>query len=212
MRPTLLVLDKVCDFLWHCGKLTVLTKVNDSQIHLQQEALALFCQEKRDCLMSKATEKVLQVCKTYDTPTDKRVGRRKKLAGVGGLNSVLEETQGVLKVRGLGGTILALLRALATHAPPLLVFSRTRQRLPLCRINNSNIVSELVFSLSNILVLYNDRIIHKASHLGDVTFGEQLKIWLTVLEYSEVFIEISSRKLWGERSRWVIVVCLQIFK
>nr|CAD7454468.1 unnamed protein product [Timema tahoe] len=80
------------------------------------------------------------------------------------------------------------------------------------RINNSNIVSELVFSLSNILVLYNDRIIHKASHLGDVTFGEQLKIWLTVLEYSEVFIEISSRKLWGERSRWVIVVCLQIFK
>nr|CAD7258574.1 unnamed protein product [Timema shepardi] len=79
------------------------------------------------------------------------------------------------------------------------------------RINNSNIVSELVFSLSNILVLYNDRIIHKASHLGDVTFGDQLKIWLTVLEYSEVFIEISSRKLWGERSRWVIVVCLQIF-
>nr|CAD7400576.1 unnamed protein product [Timema poppensis] len=80
------------------------------------------------------------------------------------------------------------------------------------RINNSNIVSELVFSLSNILVLYNDHIIHKASHLGDVTFGDQLKIWLTVLEYSEVFIEISSRKLWGERSRWVIVVCLQIFK
>ncbi|KAJ1101702.1 hypothetical protein NDU88_006767 [Pleurodeles waltl] len=71
----------------------VLTEVNDTQIYLQQEglaldqcvqklkALALFCHEKRDSLVSKATEKALQVCKTYCIPTERRVGRRKKMDG-----------------------------------------------------------------------------------------------------------------------------------
>lgn len=71
----------------------VLTEVNDTQIYLQQEglaldqcvqklkALALFCQEKRDCLVSKATEKALQVCKTYCISTERRIRRRKKMAG-----------------------------------------------------------------------------------------------------------------------------------
>ncbi|KAJ1198369.1 hypothetical protein NDU88_002210 [Pleurodeles waltl] len=72
---------------------TGLTEVNDTQIYLQQEglaldqcvqklkALALFCHEKRDSLVSKATEKALQVCKTYCIPTERRVGRRKKMDG-----------------------------------------------------------------------------------------------------------------------------------
>ncbi|KAJ1113301.1 hypothetical protein NDU88_001553 [Pleurodeles waltl] len=72
---------------------TELTEVNDTQIYLQQEglaldqcvqklkALALFCHEKRDSLVSKATEKALQVCKTYCIPTERRVGRRKKMDG-----------------------------------------------------------------------------------------------------------------------------------
>lgn len=71
----------------------VLTEVNDTQIYLQQEGLALdqcvqklkaltlFCHEKRDSLVSKATEKALQVCKTYCIPTERRVGRRKKMDG-----------------------------------------------------------------------------------------------------------------------------------
>ena len=71
----------------------VLTEVNDAQIYLQQEGLALdlcvqklktlalFSQEKRDCLVSKATKKALQMCKTYDISTERRVGRCKKMPG-----------------------------------------------------------------------------------------------------------------------------------
>ena len=70
----------------------VLTEVNDAQIYLQQglvldqcvqklKPLALFCQEKQDCLVSKATEKALQMCKMYDISTERRVGRCKKMPG-----------------------------------------------------------------------------------------------------------------------------------
>jgi peroxin-16 len=45
-----------------------------------------------------------------------------------------------------------------------------------------------------------------------VESGEKLKTWLTVLDYSEVFIEVSVRKLWGEKGKWLIIVVLQIFK
>ncbi|XP_069686339.1 peroxisomal membrane protein PEX16 isoform X2 [Periplaneta americana] len=80
------------------------------------------------------------------------------------------------------------------------------------RINTSNVLSELVYSLSNLLVLFNDRIIHSSRRLGVVGSGDKLKTWLTVLDYSEVFIEVSARRLWGEKGKWFIVVILQIFK
>ncbi|KAK5643071.1 hypothetical protein RI129_006916 [Pyrocoelia pectoralis] len=80
------------------------------------------------------------------------------------------------------------------------------------RINNSFIVSELVYSLSNLLVLFNDRIITQ-SHVHQPTSSrEVLKVWLTVLEYSEVFLELSAFKLWGNQGKWFIVVCIQVFK
>ena len=71
----------------------VISKVNDAQIYLQQEGLAsdqcvqklkalpLFCQKKLDCLVLKATEKALQMCKTYDISTERRFGRCKKMPG-----------------------------------------------------------------------------------------------------------------------------------
>lgn len=80
------------------------------------------------------------------------------------------------------------------------------------RINTSNVLSELVYSLSNLLVLFNDHIIHNTRRLESVGSGEKLKTWLTVLDYSEVFIEVSARRLWGEKGKWMIVVVLQIFK
>ncbi|KAK7874449.1 hypothetical protein R5R35_001541 [Gryllus longicercus] len=79
------------------------------------------------------------------------------------------------------------------------------------RVNNSNVLSELVFSLSNLLVLFNDRIIHHAKNIKTST-GDTLKVWLTVLEYSEVFIEVSARKLWGEKGKWIVIIALQIAK
>jgi peroxin-16 len=80
------------------------------------------------------------------------------------------------------------------------------------RINTSNVLSELVYSLSNLLVLFNDCIIRNTRRLEAVGSGENLKTWLTVLDYSEVFIEVSVRKLWGEKGKWLIAVVLQIFK
>lgn len=69
-----------------------------------------------------------------------------------------------------------------------------------------------MYSLSNLLVFFNDRIICKAQKLEIAKSGDKLKLWLTVLDYSEVFLEISAKKLWGDSGKWVIVVILQIFK
>lgn len=71
----------------------VLTEVNDAQIYLQQrglgldqcvqklKALTLFCEEKRDSLVTEAAERAMQICNTYDISTERKIGRRKKMSG-----------------------------------------------------------------------------------------------------------------------------------
>lgn len=73
-------------------------------------------------------------------------------------------------------------------------------------------MSELVYCLSNLLVLFNDTIIKKAGtfHINDSV--EKIKLWVTVVEYSEVFLELSAKKLWGTPGRWLVIVSIQIFK
>ncbi|XP_044747863.1 peroxisomal membrane protein PEX16 [Coccinella septempunctata] len=80
------------------------------------------------------------------------------------------------------------------------------------RINSSHIVSELVYCLSNLLILYNDRIISELRQLNTFKSGEKLKLYLTVLEYSEVFLELSAQKKWGEKGRWLVICVIQLFK
>lgn len=80
------------------------------------------------------------------------------------------------------------------------------------RINNSHIVSELVYSLSNLLVLFNDKIIKQLRQIECPGSGDRLKLWLCVIEYSEVFLELSANKLWGKTGRWLIIVAVQVFK
>lgn len=87
------------------------------------------------------------------------------------------------------------------------------------KINKSSAVSELVYSLSNLLVFFNDRIIERAN-LGAVAvsgadsskLAKYIKVILTTLEYCEVFIELSAKKVWGARGRWFFIVLVQTIK
>lgn len=90
------------------------------------------------------------------------------------------------------------------------------------RISDSNVVTELIYSLSNLLVLYNDRIIaktklQKGEATGDIEstssgFCYRLKVMLTTLEYCEVFIEISAKRVFGNKGKWVFISGLQCLK
>lgn len=81
------------------------------------------------------------------------------------------------------------------------------------RIHTSPIVSELIYSLSNLLVLFNDRIITNSQYVQLHDKNEtNLKLLLTTLEYCEVFIEITAAKLWGNTGRWFFIFVVQVIK
>lgn len=81
-------------------------------------------------------------------------------------------------------------------------------------MNSSAIISELIYSLSNLLVLFNDRIIDKTLHPCFISndVKTKLKLLLTTLEYCEVLIELSAKKTWGEKGRWFFILIVQVIK
>lgn len=82
------------------------------------------------------------------------------------------------------------------------------------KINKSPIVSELVYSLSKLLSLFNDRLIKDAygSEVQYYGLREQIKLWLTVIHYCEVFVELVVKRRWGSRGKWTAATLLQLFK
>lgn len=80
------------------------------------------------------------------------------------------------------------------------------------RVSNSNIISELVYSISNLVALFNDNIIRRAQPLYNISSADNIKTWLTVLEYSEVLIEVSAGRVWGASGRWIVITLIQVFK
>ncbi|KAI5640305.1 peroxisomal membrane protein (Pex16) domain-containing protein [Phthorimaea operculella] len=82
------------------------------------------------------------------------------------------------------------------------------------KINKSPIVSELVYSLSKLLSLFNDRIIREAygADLQPYSLRDQIKLWLTVIHYCEVFTELVVKRVWGTRGKWTAATLLQLFK
>lgn len=80
------------------------------------------------------------------------------------------------------------------------------------RIQSSSVITELVYSLSNLLVLFNDCIINESRRTIPLKSGASLKAWLTVLEYAEVFLEITAKSVWGERGRWILIAIVQTVK
>ncbi|KAI8117221.1 hypothetical protein FF38_06910 [Lucilia cuprina] len=93
------------------------------------------------------------------------------------------------------------------------------------RISDSSVATELIYSLSNLLVLYNDRIIAQdrqekgekvpgeiATASGSSGFCYRLKVMLTTLEYCEVFIEISAKRVFGNKGKWLVIAGIQMMK
>lgn len=56
--------------------------------------------------------------------------------------------------------------------------------------------TETVYAASNLLVFLNDRIIQSSLAPSDGA-SSKFRVWLTVLEYLEVIIELSAQKIWG---------------
>ncbi|XP_016910332.1 peroxisomal membrane protein PEX16 [Apis cerana] len=82
------------------------------------------------------------------------------------------------------------------------------------QFNNSSFISELLYSVSNLIVFFNDLLMsnEKCIHLKFSKFESKIKIWLTVVEYTEALFEISAKKLWGQIGKWFIITVIQIFK
>uniref|UniRef100_A0A8C5QHD4 Peroxisomal membrane protein PEX16 n=1 Tax=Leptobrachium leishanense TaxID=445787 RepID=A0A8C5QHD4_9ANUR len=82
------------------------------------------------------------------------------------------------------------------------------------RFSDSHELSELVYSTSNLLVLLNDGILKKEFVKPPPTDGsrQRLLTWLGVLESLEVFIEIGVARAWGERTRWMAILLIQVLK
>ncbi|XP_068617523.1 peroxisomal membrane protein PEX16 [Battus philenor] len=82
------------------------------------------------------------------------------------------------------------------------------------KLNKSPLVSELVYSTSKLVSLFNDKLIRDACGNGLQHYGlrEQIKICLTIAHYCEVFVELAVKKAFGDQGKWTAITSIQLFK
>jgi len=73
------------------------------------------------------------------------------------------------------------------------------------------------FSLSNLMVLFNDQIIRRELTKGEPRdlvneTEEAIKLFLTIVEHVEVLLEITSKKLLGSTKKFIIIFIIQALK
>ncbi|XP_033645477.1 peroxisomal membrane protein PEX16-like [Asterias rubens] len=82
-------------------------------------------------------------------------------------------------------------------------------------VNVDTVAAELVFSISNLLVLFHDGILRQARGLSVPCLNisaQRLMRWLTVIDHTEVFVEMAAAKSWGEAGRWFFISIIQILR
>ncbi|XP_046562270.1 LOW QUALITY PROTEIN: peroxisomal membrane protein PEX16-like [Haliotis rubra] len=85
------------------------------------------------------------------------------------------------------------------------------------RLRNAQVLSELMYTSSNLLVFLNDAILKQTAKIIPKVSASQEPSGaaagtLTVLEYVEVFVEVAANKLWGEVGKWIVIATIQICK
>ncbi|KAL6267010.1 hypothetical protein P5V15_000090 [Pogonomyrmex californicus] len=82
------------------------------------------------------------------------------------------------------------------------------------QLRNSSLAVELIYSMPNLIVFCNDLLMYssKSQHLKIPQFDSKIKVWLTVVEYTEALLEVSAKKLWGPKGKWLIIIVIQLFK
>ncbi|XP_032672432.1 peroxisomal membrane protein PEX16 [Odontomachus brunneus] len=80
--------------------------------------------------------------------------------------------------------------------------------------NNSNLALEIIYSMPNLIMLSNDMLMYHSSspHPKIPQYESKVKIWLTVLEYTQTLLEVTGKKLGGEMGRWIIIAVVQFSK
>lgn len=68
--------------------------------------------------------------------------------------------------------------------------------------------------MPNLLMLLNDLVLYnaKGTQLKLQKFESKIKVWLIVVDYTETLLEVSAKKFWGEKGRWLIITFVQIIK
>ncbi|XP_012286608.1 peroxisomal membrane protein PEX16 [Orussus abietinus] len=81
------------------------------------------------------------------------------------------------------------------------------------RFGNSSFISELTYTMPNLLIFFNDRLISINKYGSKISeVQSKIKIWLTVVEYVETLLEVWARKALGESGRWLVISFVQTFK